>query len=102
MSTPLYAGIDVSKDWCDVALEAGSSSARFDQTEPGRRELIGWLKAQAVTHAVLEASGGYERPILRALADAGLQACLVPPHRCGRSPRPRGARRRQMRWMPAF
>jgi transposase len=81
MSTPLYAGIDVSKDWCDVALEAGSSSARFDQTEPGRRELIGWLRAQAVTHAVLEASGGYERPILRALADAGLQACLVPPHR---------------------
>ena len=56
MSTPLYAGIDVSKDWCDVALEAGSSSARFDQTEPGRRELIGWLRAQAVTHAVLEAS----------------------------------------------
>ena len=31
MSSPLYAGIDVSKDWCDVALEAGSRSARFDQ-----------------------------------------------------------------------
>ncbi len=27
MSQPLYAGIDVSKDWCDVALEAGDASA---------------------------------------------------------------------------
>jgi transposase len=81
MSSPLYAGIDVSKDWCDVALEAGSSSARFDQTAEGRRGLIAWLQAQAVTHVVLEASGGYERSILRALDEAGLQACLVPPHR---------------------
>jgi transposase len=81
MSSPLYAGIDVSKDWCDVALEAGSRSARFDQTVQGRHELVGWLKTQAVTHVVLEASGGYERPILRALHEAGLQACLVPPHR---------------------
>ncbi len=34
-----------------------------------------------MTHAVLEASGGYEKPVLRALDAAGLQACLVPPHR---------------------
>jgi transposase len=77
----LYAGIDVSKDWCDVALEAGNRSARFDQNGEGRDALIAWLTGQAVTHVVLEASGGYERPILRALDDAGLQACLVPPHR---------------------
>jgi transposase len=81
MTTPLYAGIDISKDWCDVALEAGSSSARFDQTSKGREELIAWLMAHGVTHAVLEASGGYERPVLRSLDQAGLQACLVPPHR---------------------
>jgi transposase len=81
MTQPLYAGIDISKDWCDVALEAGDASARFDQTAKGREELTRWLKARGVTHAVLEASGGYERPVLQALAAARLQACLVPPHR---------------------
>ena len=81
MTQPLYAGIDVSKDWCDVALEAGDASARFDQTLEGRKDLARWLKAQGITHAVLEASGGYERSVLRALDDAGVQACLVPPHR---------------------
>jgi transposase len=81
MPNPLYGGIDISKDWCDVALETGDSSARFDQTIEGREALVAWLKAHRVTHAVLEASGGYERPVLRVLDQAGLQACLVPPHR---------------------
>jgi transposase len=81
MPKPFYAGIDISKGWCDVALEAGDSSARFDQTTEGREALVAWLKAHGVTHAVLEASGGYERPVLRVLDQAGLQACLVPPHR---------------------
>ncbi len=81
MSQPLYAGIDVSKDWCDVALEAGDASARFDQTAKGREDLVRWLKTRGATHAVLEASGGYERPVLQALTAGHVQACLVPPHR---------------------
>jgi transposase len=81
MHETIYAGIDVSKGWCDAALEVGDGSVRFDQTPEGRDDLIGWLKRQGVTHAVLEASGGYERPVLRALDKAGLQACLVPPQR---------------------
>jgi transposase len=76
-----YAGIDVSKGWCDVALEAGRTATRFDQTPDGRKAMVDWLKAHGVSHAVLEASGGYERPVLRALDNVGLQACLVPPHR---------------------
>lgn len=78
---PLYAGIDVSKGWCDVALEAGDRQARFDQTPQGREELAHWLRAQGVSHAVLEASGGYEKPVLIALGTAGIEACLVSPHR---------------------
>jgi transposase len=81
MQEAIYAGIDVSKSWCDVALEAADAAARFDQTAEGRGELVTWLKTRGVTHAVLEASGGYERPVLRAIDAAGLQACLVPPHR---------------------
>lgn len=81
MTGTLYAGIDVSKGWCDVALEAGDTPARFEQTAQGRGELVQWLKQRGVTHAVLEASGGYERPVLRALDRDGISACLVPPHR---------------------
>lgn len=81
MGDPVYAGIDVSKGWCDVALEIGDEVARFEQTAAGRAALMEWLRAHSVTHAVLEASGGYEKPVLRALDGAGLQACLVPPHR---------------------
>lgn len=80
MSQTLYAGIDVSKDWCDVALEVGET-ARFDQTGEGRSDLSRWLAARGVSHVVLEASGGYEKPVLTALAAAGLAVSLVPPHR---------------------
>jgi transposase len=81
MTETRYAGIDVSKGWCDVALEANHAAARFEQTPEGRSALVDWLMAHGVSHAVLEASGGYERSVLRALDKAGLQACLVPPHR---------------------
>jgi transposase len=81
MADALYAGIDVSKGWCDVALEAGDTPARFEQTAQGREELVQWLRQRGVSHAVLEASGGYERPVLRALDRDGINACLVPPHR---------------------
>lgn len=78
---PLYAGLDVSKGWCDVALEDDRTAMRFEQTPDGHARLIDWLNHRGVTHVVLEASGGYERPVLRALDTAALQACLVPPHR---------------------
>lgn len=81
MQTPVYAGIDVSKAWCDVAREDDRNAARFEQNPAGYARLMAWLAANGVTHVVLEASGGYERPVLRALDTAGVQACLVPPHR---------------------
>jgi transposase len=77
----VYAGIDVSKQWCDVALEGGADAVRFEQSAAGLKTLTGWLKAQGASHAVVEASGGYERPVLAALDRAGLEACLVPPQR---------------------
>ena len=81
MQDAIYAGIDISKAWCDVALDATSDTARFDQTPTGRAGLVVWLVDHGVTHVVVEASGGYERAVLRAIDAAGLHACLVPPHR---------------------
>ena len=81
MQDAIYAGIDISKAWCDAALDATSDTARFDQTPAGRAGLVVWLVDHGVTHVVVEASGGYERAVLRAIDAAGLHACLVPPHR---------------------
>lgn len=88
---PVYAGIDIGKDWCNAALEGErAGAARFGQDEPGHAALVAWLRAQRVTHVVLEPSGGYEKTVLRTLAAAGLQTCLVPPHRVRALARARG------------
>jgi transposase len=81
MQSPSYAGVDVSKAWCEAAREDDRTTERFTQSPAGYAGLIAWLHARNVTHVVLEASGGYERPLLRALDAAGVQVCLVPPHR---------------------
>lgn len=79
---PVYAGLDVGKDWCNAALEGErSGAARFGQDEAGHAAVVAWLRAQHVSHVVLEPSGGYEKAVLCTLAAAGFQICLVPPHR---------------------
>lgn len=61
-----YIGVDVAKDWIDI----------FDpETGSGRRLRSPEYKAFAQAHLdkviVLEASGGYERPLIAALVTAG-------------------------------
>lgn len=79
---PVYAGLDVGKDWCNAALEGErAGAARFGQDAAGHAAVVAWLRAQHVSHVVLEPSGGDEKAVLCTLAAAGLQICLVPPHR---------------------
>lgn len=88
---PVYAGLDVGKDWCNAALEGErSGAARFGQDEAGHAAVVAWLRAQHVSHVVLEPSGGYEKAVLCTLAAAGFQICLVPPHRVRALARARG------------
>jgi transposase len=70
----MYAGIDVSKNWVDVALVDGE---RLRRASPS--QAAAWLAERAVTLAVLEATGGYERSMLAALAAAGVGAARVNP-----------------------
>lgn len=71
----VYAGIDVSKRWLDVALWPTRERARFDRDATGMAALAAWLAARAVTRVGLEASGGYERMVLDTLAAAGFEVC---------------------------
>jgi transposase len=76
-----FVGIDVSKARLDVAVLPSGEAFEVANDEGGWRELVrrlGPLEAAAIG---LEASGGYERGILRALIEAGLAARLINPLR---------------------
>lgn len=74
-----FIGIDVSKARLDVAAHASSDSFVVENIEAGISRLCEQLKALAPELVVMEASGGYERLCVAALAAAGLPVALVNP-----------------------
>jgi transposase len=78
MSTQgVVAGIDVSKDWLDVAI--GSESSRTANDAAGIGALIERLRSAGVQWVVMEATGGYETQAASAIAGAGLRLAVVNP-----------------------
>jgi transposase len=79
----LYVGIDVSKEKLDLARSDADAVASFPNDAAGIARVVQLLSAAgpALAMAVVEATGGLERPLLEALLDAGLPAALVHPGR---------------------
>lgn len=79
----LYVGIDVSKGKLDLARSDADAVASFPNDAAGIAAVVRLLSAAgpALAMAVVEATGGLERPLLEALLDAGLSAALVHPGR---------------------
>lgn len=75
-AVPLYAGVDVSKSHLDVCL-AGRHS-RVENTPADASALAARLARRRAT-VVVEATGGYERTLLRACVSAGVPAARVNP-----------------------
>ena len=70
ITTPrVYAGVDVGKQALDVCVDGGRAM-RFDNSKAGIKRLITHVKRYAVDVVVCEASGGYERRLLRMLDEA--------------------------------
>ena len=74
-----FCGIDVSKDRLDVMVlpEQQCSSVRNDVA--GWSELIERLRGLSIAAIGLEASGGYERGVMRALLAAGMSVRQINP-----------------------
>jgi len=74
-----FAGIDVSKDRLDVMVlpEEQRSSVSNDPTSWA--ELVEQLRALSIAAIGIEASGGYERGVMRALLSAGMPVRHVNP-----------------------
>jgi transposase len=76
-----FVGIDVSKDEVVVAVAPTGTTWSVRTTAAGLSGLVAKLQRLAPTLVVLEATGGYEIPVLAALCDAELPVSLVQPAR---------------------
>ena len=75
----VFVGIDVSKEWFDVAVRPGHESWRGSQDEAGVATLTDRLQQLRPRLVIMEASGGYERLIAAALGASGLPIAVVNP-----------------------
>lgn len=71
-------GIDVGKASLDVAIEGRPRVMRVANSAAGIRKLVRQL-AEVAARIVVEATGGYEEPLLEACCDAGLWVARVNP-----------------------
>lgn len=81
MITRTLIGIDVSKDWFDVALRQGKvyPSQRFDQSKEGHAQFVEWVRAHTAKNVLvcMEHTGGYEQALAFACINAGFKVSLV-------------------------
>jgi transposase len=85
-----FVGIDVSKDWFDVALLGEKHTRPFASTKKGIRGLVRWISQLQAKLIVVEATGGYEEALVVALFEAGLPVALVSPQRVRQYARAKG------------
>ena len=74
----MNVGIDVSKDTLDVCTSANEVFTCANDPE-GIESLVKRLKARPIERVVLEATGGYEAPVVAGLAAAALPLIVVNP-----------------------
>lgn len=81
-----WCGIDVSKATLDIHLNPGDTTWRVDNDPAGHEELVAELKKATAGEVkiLMEATGGLERPVLAALAAAGLVVVVVNPRQARR------------------
>ena len=79
MSEPIYIGIDISKDTFHVAAHPDIIKTHLPNTPDGYRRLCKILQNKSIALIVLEATGGYERPLAAELLNASLPVVVVNP-----------------------
>ena len=85
-----FVGIDVAKDWFDVAILGDKRTRQFANMKKGIRELVRWMSQVQPELIVVEATGGYEEALVLALFEASLPVALVSPQRVRQYARAKG------------
>jgi transposase len=79
MSEALFVGVDVAKDSLAVASAPAGLTLSVPNSPEGHRDLVKALKSHTVALVVLEATGGYERPVALDLLEAGFTTVVANP-----------------------
>jgi transposase len=74
-----WIGIDVCKDYLDIAIHPKGKTFRLANDALGQAELVQRLSTILAEGIVLEATGGIERAVMSALETAGYQTRRVNP-----------------------
>jgi transposase len=77
---PTYVGLDISKARLEYTLE-DERTASTSNDPAGHAALIAYLKQLPQPRVICEASGGYERRVVAALLEEGIEVCVVLPAR---------------------
>lgn len=77
--TRILCGVDVGADTLDARIGRDGPWRQVPNTPDGRAALAAFCREHEVELAAMEASGGYERPVLGALWAEGVPAALVNP-----------------------
>ena len=79
MSEPAYVGIDVGKETLQIAASPDVVKTCLPNTPEGHRKLCKILKNHTVALIVLEATGGYERPVVAELLSESFPVVVANP-----------------------
>jgi transposase len=79
MSEPLFIGIDVAKDTFHVASCPHLINISLPNSHTGTQQLLKSLQSHNIALVVLEATGGYERPIVTELLQANHKVVVASP-----------------------
>jgi transposase len=74
-----FGGIDVSMDRLDVMISPDEQSFSVSNDAAGWVELLEWLRGFSIAAVGIEASGGYECGVMRALLAGGMSVRQVNP-----------------------
>ena len=78
-SEEIYVGIDIAKETFYVATCPDAIKKQLPNTHQGHRQLLKILQKQNVALIVLEATGGYERPLAAELISNSLPVVVANP-----------------------
>ena len=79
VAMPWFVGIDVAKAQLDIALRPKGERWAVATDDLGIAALVARLQAVSPTLIVLEATAGYQRAVVAALAAAGLPVAVGNP-----------------------
>jgi transposase len=80
-ASAVYVGIDVGKTWLDVAVWGSEAVWRVANAPEGIEPILALVQEMEAALIAVEATGGYEQPLVQAMRLAGLPVAVVNPTR---------------------